>query len=346
MTLSQPTRPSSQPSPRATPGALASPRFNPLLVSLFLLLSFPANTFAQDTANTDPDEVIRVRTDLIIVPLFVTDAKGLRVSGLVREDFAVSDNGRAVEAEYFAAGTERVALLFALDASGSVRDHLKQQQDAALALFSRFGRGSRVALLQFDERAELVQPFTSVAATNSPAFPASSRTNHRTAIFNAAAFAVHAFNSKGSDPTERRIVILISDGLDTASSTNAADVINQARANAVSFYVIHLPIFAPRDGRLAPRPAAKGFRALAEHTGGRYFMLGDAKSALDPKAGYELAPVFKAIEEDLLGQYVIGYYPGADSRDTGFHQIEVTLTRRSKRKLRLQTLRKGYNLKQ
>jgi hypothetical protein len=113
----------------------------------------------------------------------------------------------------------------------------------------------------------------------------------------------------------------------------------------VSFYVIHLPIFAPRDGRLKARPASSGFRELAEQTGGRSFLAGDAKSSLDPRAEYDLAPVFKSIEEDLQSQYILGYYPGEAARDASFHRIEISLTSRDNRKLRVRSLREGYTLK-
>ena len=70
----------------------------------------------------------------------------------------------------------------------------------------------------------------------------------------------------------------------TASRTSAEIVIDAALKGRVSFYVIHLPLFEPRDGRLAVRRPSKGFRDLAEKTGGKYFLLGDGKSALAPGA--------------------------------------------------------------
>jgi hypothetical protein len=122
-------------------------------------------------------------------------------------------------------------------------------------------------------------------------------------------------------------------------------VIREALALNVSIYVIHLPLYAPRDGRIAVRPPAKGFRDLALKTGGRYFLVGDTEAALDPQATFDLAPVFKAIEEDLQGQYVLGYYPDERARNTDTHRIEITLTQHSARKLRVRALREEYNLK-
>jgi VWFA-related protein len=165
-----------------------------------------------------------------------------------------------------------------------------------------------------------------------------------TAIFDAALAAVRAFDERGADPAERRIVILLSDGLDTVSTTRAQPVINAARERGVSLYVIHLLAFAASDGRLVARPAVKGFRELAERTGGAYFKVGDPYSALDPRAEYDLTPIFRAIEEDLRAQYVLGYYPGDEARDGRPHRIEINPVS-TNRKLRVHQLRETYNLR-
>jgi Ca-activated chloride channel homolog len=320
----------------------------PGLVLLLLFVSPFFNAlqtcaFAQDV-EVSPDDVVRVRTDLVTIPAFVTDAQGRRVSGLRQSDFSVQDNGRRVELSYFAAGTEHVALAFALDASGSIREVVAQQRDAALRLFSRFGQGSRVAVLHFGDKAELSVPFTTETSKAEQAFTARLPASRRTAIFDSVLATLRTFAAEKSNPIERRILILISDGLDTASRERSSTVIRAAGALNVSIYVIHLPLYAPRDGRLAVRPASSGFRELAEKTGGRYFLLGNAKSALDPQAAPDLAPVFRAIEEDLQGQYVLGYYPDDAARANPFHRIEISLNGRDNRKLRVRSLRESYLL--
>ncbi|HEX8922174.1 MAG TPA: VWA domain-containing protein, partial [Pyrinomonadaceae bacterium] len=323
-----------------------------LIFALLLLLVSPlfntaqTRALAQEDTEISPDDVLRVRTDLVTVPAIVTDRQDRRVSGLKQSDFSVQDNGRAMELSYFASGTDHVALAFALDASGSVREVIAQQRDAALKLFTRFGQGSRVAVLHFGEKAKLVVPFTTETVKAEPAFAAHVEMSRRTAIFDAVMTTLRAFAAAKSNPLERRILILISDGLDTASSARASMVISEAGALNVSIYVIHLPLYAPRDGRLVVRPATKGFRDLAEKTGGRYFLIGDAKSALNPQFTPDLSPVFQAIEEDLQGQYVLGYYPGDAARDAGFHRIEIKLSTQAGRKLRVRALREEYNLKQ
>jgi len=312
-----------------------------LAASLILLLNHGIN--AQTTAAPEDDEVLRVNTDLITVPVVVTDSRGKRFANLTLQDFQVRDGGRPVKIDYFSTGTERVALLFALDASGSAREHIARQTEAALAMFTRFGGNSRIAVLPFAEQAEFTLPFTTDINSARGAFQLSARRNQHTAIFDAASVAVRAFKIAGADARERRIVILSSDGLDTASRTSPNSVINEARLRGVSIYIIHFPLYTPRDNRLVLRRPAKGFRELAEQTGGHYFLLGDVRSALNPRATYDLAPVFHAITEDLQSQYVLGYYLDEAARKQITRHIQVTLTPTYKR-LRVQMLRENYKL--
>lgn len=328
---------------RRLPHALT---FFSLSIFLFLLFIFPKNILAQDT-STNPaadEDVIRVRTDLIVVPFSVADKNKRRIRGLTQSDFQVQDNNHIVATQYFAAGTSRVALLFALDTSGSARDYAARQTNAALNLFSHFGKNSGIAVLRFNDKPELTVPFTSDTSNVRAAFDFPTQLNRHTAIFDAALAAVRAFDTRAIDPTTRRIVILMSDGLDTASRTNPATVINEAQRLGVSFYIIHFPLYTPRDGTLQPRPPSKNFRELATQTGGNYFRAGDADTALDPRATYDLAPVFRSIEEDLASQYVLGYYATEATRDQGIHRIEVELSNRDRRKFRVRLLRESYVL--
>lgn len=309
---------------------------------LLLIQLCPNQAFAQDETPEDSDEVVRVGVDLVTVPFFVTDSRGRRVAGLARENFEVTDNGVRVQTSYFAAGAEHVSLLFLLDASGSTRDIITAQRETALALFSHFGAGSRVAVMQFRERAELKLTFTRDLRRARPAFQIDSLAESRTAIFDAALAAARAFDEAPRETAERRIVVLISDGLDNASGQSFERAVEEARAAGVTFYCIHLPLYAPRDGRLVARRASKGFRELAERTGGQFFVVGDARTALDPRAEHDLRPVFQTIAEDLRGQYVVGYHASAAPQQPGTHRVVVRLTAPSGRKLRVRQLRDAY----
>ena len=288
-----------------------------------LAVAVPPNT-VRAQQSTDDDDVVRVNTDLLLFPIRIRDKKGQAIAGLTDQDLALKDQEQVTTGVYFARGADRVAILFALDQSGSLRQIIEQQREAALALFSRFGERSSVAIVRFSETATLVAPFTKDLENARAAFKFRAAQNAKTAIFDSAATSLKAFDDLTPTRTERRIVVLISDGLDTSSRTSPDSVIEAALEQHVSFYVIHLPLFEPRDGRLEVRRPSRGFKELAEKTGGKYFLVGDIKSALAPKPA-DLTPIFQAIEEDLKSQYLLGFYIAESSRDNRKHVFSVSL---------------------
>ncbi|HET8782950.1 MAG TPA: VWA domain-containing protein [Pyrinomonadaceae bacterium] len=282
----------------------------------------PISVAAQDPP--DDVDVVRVSTDLLLFPIRIRDKKGQAVAGLTEQDLTLKDQDKVTAGIYFAPGADRVAMLFALDQSGSLQQIISQQRDAALALFSRFSDRSSIAILRFSQNSNLTLPFTKDAEAARSAFRFRAAQNARTAIFDAAADSFEAFEDLPNVRSERRIVVLISDGLDNQSARSADAVINMAIEKRVSFYVIHIPLFEPRDGRLEVRRPAKGFRELAEKTGGKYFLVGDRSSALMPK-DQDLTPIFQAIEEDLKSQYLLGFYIAESARDNRRHFFSVTM---------------------
>ncbi len=327
--------------PRRTPPSRVRRSTSVICGCLILLFIFCIRTPAQ--TPTDSDELLTVRTDFVNVPFFVTDTHGARVPGLAQADFAARIDGQPVPLSYFASGTTRVALLFALDASGSIAANIARQRETALALFARFGSNSSIAVLTFAEKPRMALPFSTDVQQIRAAFQTNEQPDQHTAIFDAALFAVRAFDSGKPPGTDRLIVVLISDGLDTASLARPAAVIDEANTRGVTFYVIHLPLFTPAAGALVVRRPARGFRELGERTGGKYFLVGDARIALNPHAAADLAPIFSAIAADLQSQYVIGLYPPPHAR-IGEHRVEIDLSSPAGRKLRVRQLRVGYTV--
>lgn len=320
------------------------PRLTTFFVFICSLLTtsllLPVKSLAQEP--TTEDEVIRVNTDLLLLPIRIRDKRKQAVQGLTQSELSLEDKDRVTTGLYFAPGADRVALVFALDQSRSLREIISQQREAALALFRRFSDRSNIAVLRFAEVPAVVAPFDRNPDRASSAFKISGGSNRQTAIFDAAATAVSMFAALPRVRAERRIVILISDGLDNASKTKPGAVIDAALNNHVSFYVIHLPLFEPRDGRLAVRAPAKGFRDLAEKTGGKYFLAGDVKAALAPVKNIDMAAIFQAIEEDLKSQYLLGFYLGEAANDGRKHLFSLGLPAG----LEYQYGRFGYSRKQ
>ena len=297
--------------------------FGPIVSIVVFCAALTPRLAAQTTQQPEDNEVLRVSTNLLLFPARIRDRKGKRPNGLTESDLRLKDPDRVTTGLYLAAGVDRVAMIFALDESGSLRDIINEQRDAALQLYARFGSRSSIAVLHFAETPQIASSFARDSADARSAFEISARSNQHTAIFDAAAKAVEMFTSLPRVRNERRIVILISDGLDNLSKTKPGTVIDASRDKNVSFYVIHLPLFAPREGRLVVRSPAEGFRGLAEKTGGKYFLATD--SPLAPRGKIDLAPIFRAIEDDLRSQYLIGFYIAEKAHDGKLHKLSLSL---------------------
>jgi VWFA-related protein len=294
-----------------------------LLLSCLLPITSFQNIQAQETLPLD--DVVRIDTHLVIFPIRVRDRRAKAAGELSEKDVTVKDEDNATTGLYLYHGADRVSLVFALDQSGSLREIMNQQREAALALFAQFGEKSQVAVLRFAQQSKLALPFGRDLDATRAAFSASRTSDQHTAIFDAAAAATKLFETLPRVRSERRLVILISDGLDTASTVKPREVIAAALKNQVTFYVIHLPLFTPSEGRLRVRTPAKGFRELAEKTGGKYFLVGNTASPLASPANADLSAVFKAIEEDLKSQYLLGFYTRESSNDGRTHRLVVGL---------------------
>src|SRR5436190_23970983 len=96
----------------------------PQLRELFLAASMVGLALPGVGQEPNPEDVLRVRTNLVTVPTMVTDVKGRRVAGLKQDDFLIRDEGKIVRLDHFSNGSDRVALVFLLDASGSSRGYL------------------------------------------------------------------------------------------------------------------------------------------------------------------------------------------------------------------------------
>jgi Ca-activated chloride channel family protein len=314
--------PSSKATSRGAVHLLPADNYKLLLSFILAIVCLPYTKATAQEPNA-ADEVVRVDTHLVVIPIRVRDKRGQAVGGLTQSDLTLKDEHNATTGLYLYQGADRVSLVFALDQSGSLRETMNQQRDAALALFGQFGEKSQVAVMSFAEKPQVAIPFGRDLEATRAAFNRSPAINQHTAIFDAAAAATELFETLPRIRFERRLVILISDGLDTASTVKPKAVIEAALKNQVTFYVIHLPLFTPRDGRLKVRAPANGFREIAEKTGGKYFLVGDQASPLATPANSDLSAVFKAIEEDLKSQYLLGFYTKESANDGRLHRLEI-----------------------
>ncbi len=272
----------------------------------------------------NPQTTIRTEVALVNVILSAVDRRGQPVRGLKPEDFLIFEDKQPQKIEYFSdlsQGTEiplTIALL--IDTSGSVKAKLPfEKQTAAEFLRDVLRRNRDLALIiQFDSEVNLVQDFTEdpnllIAALDTL------QAGNSTALYDAIFLAV---DEKLKYETGRKVIVVITDGDDTSSKLRKEDAIEAAQKHDVLIYGIGVRgEFGANFGIL---------KKFAEETGGSFF---------SPHAKIsEIQASFKAIGQDLQGQYSLAYISTNKKKDGTFRSIEV---RCKARDVHVRT-RKGY----
>lgn len=276
-----------------------------------------------------------VQTDLVILSATAVDGRGRPVRDLRPEEFRIFEEGRPQKIRHFSHGRELQArLLLLVDASGSMNGELKtaSARMAAYQLLETLEPEDEVALAGFDDRYWGIVAFTRERAKIRDAFgeldPFGS-----TALHDALDKAAQDLASHGEG---RRAVVVITDGIDTASRSTPEDVIAHARALDVPIYAVSVvsPLDDPRSplfsGRERPASATAGSVLLARYaaeSGGAAFAVSDFRS---------LRLAAEQIVSELKHQYRLGYDP--PEGPPRFRRIEV----RSTRKGVLVRTRSGY----
>jgi Ca-activated chloride channel family protein len=252
--------------------------------------------------------------DVRLVNIFVnvTDRNGAIVGGLTREDFAVTEDNRPQQISVFERQSELpLNLTLAIDTSGSVRKDLSEEADAAHRFVHAILRPQdQMSLLQFATEVKELSPFTNKVAQIDRGLN-QLHSDYATALYDAILLGSEGLGRRDG----RRVLVLVSDGGDTAKSTTYKQALEAALRHEVMIYsIIDVPIEASAGRDLGGEHA---LITLAEQTGGKSFYV--SSGGLDK--------VFAQVSDDLRTQYLLGYYPHNQEPGRPFHSIEVTVPR-------------------
>lgn len=265
------------------------------------------------------------RTDLVVLSATAVDGKGRPVTDLKRDELRVFEEGRLQPIAHFTQGRELPArVLFLLDASGSMNQELKAASSrmAALQLLRALGPEDQAALAGFDGRYWGVVAFTKDKAAVEGGLEQVTPFGS-TALHDALDKAARDLASHGEG---RRAVVVITDGIDTASLQNADEVIARSRALDVPIYTVSVvsPLDDPGSalfvGRKRAGAAAQGSAVLARYAA----LSGGASFQVSNFAGLKQAA--DRILVELKHQYRLGYDPPAGP--ARFRRVEIRSTRK------------------
>ena len=264
-------------------------------------------------------------SDLVVLPVVVTDKQGRYVSDLPGAQFTVFDNGRPVPIELFTNEDTPVTVGLIIDASGSMRLRIGQVVAASL-LFARLSNPQdELFAVRFNDDVQDVMPIPPFLLAGDLAdlekAVTSIRPDGRTALYDG---VMDGLDHLATGTRARKVLIVISDGGDNASGATLDAVLARARASNAAIYTIG--IFDPDD--MDKNPGV--LKSLATATGGERFL---------PHSAGDLLIACERIAREIRGGYTIGYVPPA--RDGAYHRVKVEIGPSPGRRLNVRT-RPGY----
>jgi VWFA-related protein len=298
----------------------------------------PTEQKKQETKPKDDDipvgdETLKLNTEIVNLVFTAIDKSNRVVGDLHQEEVSILEDGQPQHIFTFKReATLPINIALLIDLSGSQEHTFPQEKLAAgdfLRSILRPGRDS-AAILTFQSDVELIQGLTSRIDTLKRAldqiqyfgrFGASSSRRQATALYDAVFIAADevlsrdSFRAASDDLITRRAVILLTDGVDNASSRKLEQTIDRALRSGVVIYSIGIGDRFRFEG-----VREDVLRKLSEETGGRAYF---------PHGADDLMEDFRQIENELRSQYLVAYSPSNAARDGRFRRIEVRLSGRS-----------------
>ena len=362
------------------------PAFLPGVLALFLFVSFSATVVqAQGTKDLPPPppawkakptptpkppedeklEVVRVTSNLVMVPVSVTDMTGNAVQGLTKTDFRLIEEGKQQEISDIGDPEQlplSIALLFDVSSSVSQKGFFVSQQNAAAAFLKLVMKPSdKAAIFTITDKPTMVQPLASAETSAAKMLTIPAATTPVPTAFYDTVNAAAKYLMENAPSNHRRVIIVLSDGDDNFSEQIRELSIAEARAQqdgktifagtraglqdkhrrAVQnvqqnvqkadaiFYSVNPGGPSVKLNQISMR-AELGMESIAETTGGTAFV---------PESDKDLDRVFRQVAAELRGQYLLQYYANAEAPPNQFRRIEVQVPGRAGVRVRA---RQGY----
>jgi Ca-activated chloride channel family protein len=261
--------------------------------------------------------VFRVDVRLVRMLVTVKDAYGRLVGGLSRNDFTVTDNGVPQQIALFERQTEQpLSISLLVDCSRSTAKERRYEIDSVKkflrSLVNEGNPADAISLYSFNTEVSLETSWTRNLRRFENALERL-KSEGATSLFD----AIYLASNNLEEREGRRIVVVVSDGGDTASRVRFEQALEALhKADAVLYSVLVVPIAGDPGRNLRGEHA---LTTLSQWTGGRIFF---------PSMGATLDQAFTDILRDLRTQYLIGFYPrGAPSSKDRFHRVSVAVNR-------------------
>jgi VWFA-related protein len=267
--------------------------------------------------------VFRTGVATVAVYATVTDRYGQLIGNLRKEDFKIFDNSRIQEITAFSTAPQPVSAVLLVDTSASMALTLDLARQAAEQFIIRMMPGDQARVGSFSDRIDLGRPFSGDRDLLLRAFRENLKIGNPTRLWDALNETMTAL----TDVSGRRVVVLFTDGEDTASVIDGRAVLERAKAEEFMIYAVQLrsrarpglewEILGAQASQVARERIRRGMtpvsvlRGLATQTGGLHFTL---------TQNDDVNVTFTQVATELHQQYLLGFTPEADGR---IHNLQV-----------------------
>ena len=288
-------------------------------------------TPAKEPTPPDEADAIRIKSNLVAVPVSVTDSAGQPVTNLVAKDFRLEEEGEQQTVTLLGQpGKTPIDLALLFDVSGSVLDKFEFEQQAAARFLKKVVNPvDHVTLFSIALKPKLASPRTAQVTEAIAGIESLVPSKEATAFFDTVGDAAK-FLGENATQGARRVLIVISDGEDNYSDRyRLEETLRELQRNDCIFYSIN-----PSGPSIwLNKISIKGqdaMIALAAETGGVAFL---------PAKLEDLDRIFVQIAAELQTQYLLGYYPINETTDGKFRRITARVPGRPDLRVRS---RQGY----
>jgi VWFA-related protein len=286
--------------------------------------------------QTDPVDVIKVDTNLVVFDAQVVDKKTGRVIGdLKKDDFLLTDNGVKQSIAYFSRDELPLSIILLLDVSRSTRPIIHDVRDGALNALQRLKPEDQVAVMAFSERTSLAQDFTTDRALVAQKIQDATATSVLgNGTFLPAALREAAFHMEHSKtPSSRRVIIVVTDNI---ASSGGQDTLHDIFESGAVVYGLIVRAAVGKVFNVLSLGQLKPVNKYAAETGGE--VMGADKKEVDEKLGEMI--------DRLRSRYAIGFRPSDMNASEQFRPVKITISTAKKRKEKPIVLtRRGYYLR-
>jgi VWFA-related protein len=272
-----------------------------------------SKAFASNSADrVDPS--FRASSDLVLIPVMVTDSDDRLVTGLEKEYFRLFDDKAEQAITQFASEDAPISVGVVFDCSASMGAKLQKSRAAVTEFLKIANPEDEFALVVFNDTAQLVVPLTEQGGEMQNRL-ALTRSKGRTALLDAVYLAMNELRHARKS---RKALLIISDGGDNASRYTSAEIKSLVQEADIQIYAIGiLEPLAERSRTPEELAGPELLQNIAQKSGGRLFEVQDLN---------ELPDIAAKIGMALRNQYLLGYAPAAEKKDGKYHRIEVKMT--------------------